>query len=280
MKQRIFIFAFLLVFLFTSACSLAGVGAPAAPTDLPRLTIIPPTRTTEPVTSTPPAPTQTPVQVPLTEQFDLALAQALQKHDFDALRRMMKARFSFATLDVNLLEVSAEEAIEALRQDLLAQGSVPAPQFQADLSALLGGKDPLAQWGPNASPLRAMHVTGLSPEADEEAVLVISRDPATGEFFWHGILLPQAGLFSRRVPGADEVQVTDVQSIEALEIIYVRIGPGTEYDQVGAMRQGEVAAVTGKSLDGLWWRIYCTQLESHLCWVSADPELTRSVPAP
>ncbi len=67
---------------------------------------------------------------------------------------------------------------------------------------------------------------------------------------------------------------TFVRSVTALQTVRVRSGPGLNYSIIGAMRGGEVAFVTGKSLDGNWWRINCTNVQSGVCWVSANPNLT------
>jgi hypothetical protein len=156
-----------------------------------------------------------PEQSPLDDlnAFAEQLARALEGRDFDALRSMMRERFSIATWNTQLLEFTSEQALQQMRQGALAAGSTPAVIFGADVPALLEGADPLALWGPVANPVRVLHVMGLGARADQEAVIVIGRDTAGGQFYWHGILLPPDGYFHTPItPGPGEVVPSDVQS--------------------------------------------------------------------
>lgn len=212
------------------------------------------------------------------ETLDQSLAQGLESRDFEILGSLMGPRFSFATWNVELLEMSSAEAIARLQESLLAPGAAPQVRFETDIPALLGGVDPLSLWGPVANPVRAMHVTGLGANAGEEAVLVIGRD-SSGRFYWHGILTPPGGTFRAAVdPGA--VLPTEVQQVRALEVLNLRSGPGTDYAVIALLSPGETARVDGKSADGEWWRVACPQDASGFCWVSADPELTEAVELP
>ena len=204
------------------------------------------------------------------EQFDQSLAQAVESLDFTLLRSLMKDRFLIASWQASLMEYASDEALQHLQQGVFAAGAKPDDQFGSDVPALLGGKDPLGEWGPIANPVRALHLTGLGARADEEAVLVIGRDAQSGELFWLGILLPRAGSFLTRLPDPAAVAVTDVQYVQAVKELYLRIGPGEPYVVIGFMQTGEVAQVTGISLDGNWWRIACTSDPSGICWIPAN----------
>ena len=75
------------------------------------------------------------------EQFDQELARALEERDFETLRSLMKDRFSMATFNTQLLEVSSDEALDQLRQTYLVESSAPVVRFGTDLVALLEGTD-------------------------------------------------------------------------------------------------------------------------------------------
>lgn len=211
-----------------------------------------------------------------------ALGRAFEARDFAELRTLMRDRFSISTFNQTLYEYPSDEAIDRLRQSVLVDGSAPAMRFGTDVVALLSGADPLEQWGPVAQVVRAVHVMGLGPTAGDEAVLVIGRDAATGNFYWHGILLPaDDGYFKAQpIPDPLEVVETDVKYVMAREDINVRTGPGTKYDVNGQIWGGQIAQVYGISSDHAWYRIYCTQDSSGYCWITADPALTEPTTAP
>lgn len=230
----------------------------------------------------PPVAGETPAPRLALEEFSRRLAQAVEGQNFEELRSLMKARFSFATENIELLEVTSEEALERLRGAYLAEGSIPVARFDTDVPALLGGIDPLSLWGPVSDPVRAIHVTGLGPDASGEAVLVIARETESGQFYWHGLLVPAGVTFGNGglppEPGA--VVDTAVQYVLAKDDLNVRTGPGTDYAVEGLIFSGQIAQVTGKSADGGWWRIICTQDSSGFCWISADPELSEPTAGP
>jgi hypothetical protein len=213
--------------------------------------------------------------------FAEQLARFLEGHNFDALRSMMPERFAIATWNAQLLEYTPEEAFQRLRQGALADGASPVVIFGTDVPALLDGADPLALWGPTANPVRALHVMGLGQEANQEAVIVIDRDVASSQFYWHGILLPSDGYFHSTItpePGA--VIPTNVQYVMALADVNVRSGPGLDYAVEGFIADGQVAQVSGRSADGRWWRIACPQDASGFCWISAETQWTQPVTVP
>jgi hypothetical protein len=215
----------------------------------------------------------------LGEDFDQRLAQAFEGRDFEALRGLMKERFSFAAWDTELQEMTAGEAVERLRTDFLAEGAIPKLQSGTDIVALLGGADPLALWGPAATPVRAMYAVGLGANGQDEAVLVIARDMGTGQTYWHGLLYPPEGLFQA---GGDpgQAQPTDVKAVQAKDVLNLRSGPGTDFEVLGLLAAGESVQVNGVSADGEWWQVVCALDASGFCWVSADPELTAPVQTP
>jgi hypothetical protein len=205
-------------------------------------------------------------------KFGGELSSAFTQRNIDALQAMTGGQFSIVTWNSKLTSVSAEAGMQWLRNDLLAEGAQPIWWPADDVSLLLGGANPLAQWGPVANVVRAVHVTGLGASAQKEAIVAISRDKETGLYHFHGVIVPQGDLFSQ--------SAGDVKQIEALDDLNMRTGPGFNYAVEGLLRTGQIGTVTGKSDDGLWWRIACQQDSSGNCWVSADPELARPITAP
>jgi hypothetical protein len=212
------------------------------------------------------------------ESYDLHVAGTLQFGDLDTLKWMLGERFAFLTWDNDLREVSSEEALERLRREYFMDSAAPVVIFGADVSALLGGADPLAQWGPVANPVRAMHVMGLGPDANQEAVFVIALD-SSGYRYVHGMIIPPGGYF-KTDPDADRVNPTSVEYVMAKTNLRLRTGPGFEYAQEGLVYEGQIAKVTGLSKDGQWWRVACEVDSSGNCWMSADPDLTEPTSAP
>ncbi len=275
-KSRLFIFGVLALML--AACSTGNSsGLPTATLEGVILTAVPPHQT--------PVSTITPTVAALNgEQFDQALAQAMEKMDFNALKSLMGVRFSIATYGqgpTSLTEYPTNEALQNLQQGPLAAGAKPAAQFKSDVPALLKGTDPLSLWGPNAQPVRALHVTGLGANAKDEAILVIATDKTTNQLYWHGILLPEGGSFlNPTLPTGVDVLPTNVKYVKAKDVLNMRSGPGTNYDIVSLMQSGETAAVHGTSGDKKWWLIDCTTNKNESCWISADPELSQPVDKP
>jgi hypothetical protein len=236
----------------------------------------------EPTATDEPIPTETlaPIASLDDEQFDQALVEAVETLDLTALRSLMRDRFLISNWQVDLNEYPSEEALQRLRESVFTQGAQPLANFSADVVALLSDTDPLTLWGPVANPVRALHVTGLGADTTQEAVLVVGRDEASGGLFWLGILLPRAGSFATRLPDPSEVAETEVEYVKALVDLNTRLGPGTDYEVVGLLKNGEVSQVTGVSLDGAWWRILCTFDASGICWISAAPDLSEPTTAP
>jgi hypothetical protein len=213
------------------------------------------------------------------EAFDLQLARTIEDKDLDTLKWMMGARFSFLSWNTELREVSSDEAIEKLRQELFVQSAQPVVIFGTDIVALLNNAGPLVQWGPVANPVRAMHVMGLGSNGAQEAIFVIARD-SNGYRYLHGVILPPGGYFQAFDPKDDRVVETDVRHIMAQTNVRMRTGPGFEYAQEDLLFEGQIALVTGKSRDGAWWRIACEVDASGYCWVTADSSLTTPTSAP
>lgn len=211
------------------------------------------------------------------QQLSEHLALALEQRDFTTLRGLMRDRFAIATWNSSLEVIDSNDALDRLKGAQLAGGAQPAVRWGTDIPAMLLGTDPLSLWGPVDQTVRAMHVMGLGSDTSQEAVLVIGRDPSSGDFYWHGILIPPDGTFHTMNPDA---QPTDVRFVLAKEDVNLRTGPGENYAVEGKVFAGMTMKVVGRSADQAWWNIVCEQDASGTCWVSADPSLTEPASAP
>lgn len=247
----------------TAAPATGSTGVPNVPPQ--------PVASSTPVTQVTGVPTTEGLEA---EAFAIKLLQAVERKDFDVLRTLMGSRFSFVTQNKSLYDNPAQEALNDLAKYYLADGAQPVARMGTDTFALMNGKDPLAEWGPVANVIRVVHVMGLGPLADSEALIAIGRDNATGKFYWHGILTPENGTSFANVQPVGDALPTDVKLVEALEAVRMRSGPGFNYAMEGLMRAGEIAQVTGVSADGLWWQVFCTMDASGHCWITSDPSLT------
>lgn len=81
------------------------------------------------------------------------------------------------------------------------------------------------------------------------------------------------------VPSGDVIS-TPPSYLVALANVRLRSGPGLNYAVEGIMRVGEQAHVTGRSFDGLWYRVTCVTDASGNCWVTADPSLIQVIGLP
>ena len=285
--KRLLRFLIGIILTFTTACAtIPGIrvddasSVPAPQTSSPdRVATEPATPTSAPVASTP-AGQVPPVATSDDEQFDVQLARAVENLDFEAMRSLMRERFAVAIWDSELREYSADEAVQWLGRFILTPGSAPVVRFDTDLVALLEGSDPLSLWGPAANPVRGMHVTGLGEDAANQAILVIGRDEGAEQLYWHGILVPVAGLFQTfpAIPG--DFPVEEGTQVMAKQDLDIRFGPGTEYPVIGHIAAGKFAQVTGKSANGSWWKIYCTYELTQSCYIPADPSLAERTSGP
>ena len=76
---------------------------------------------------------------------------------------------------------------------------------------------------------------------------------------------PTAG--STPTPLSDQI-ASGTKTLEFTDSVFLRAGPGTNYDKLGSEPAGYVAPVTGKSEDGRWYQI--AYGARNRVWVSAD----------
>ncbi len=73
---------------------------------------------------------------------------------------------------------------------------------------------------------------------------------------------------------------TSVQYVQAQTNVNVRSGPGTGYDIIGWVADGQTAKVTGVSSDNGWWRVVCPDDTIGSCWVTASSRYTQPTNGP
>lgn len=81
-------------------------------------------------------------------------------------------------------------------------------------------------------------------------------------------------------PTAVTVLNTPVQYVMALTDVNMRSGPGTGYNVIGWVAEGQMASVTGVSSDNGWWRVQCADGATGSCWISAHTQYTQPAAAP
>lgn len=70
---------------------------------------------------------------------------------------------------------------------------------------------------------------------------------------------------------------TSVKYVMARQDVLIYQGPSKNYEIIGSIADGQVAKVTGVSLDGNWWRVLCPNGAIASCWVLAKPKFTEPV---
>ena len=80
--------------------------------------------------------------------------------------------------------------------------------------------------------------------------------------------------------GAGEVVPMPPSYLVALVNLRLRSGPGLNFAVEGTLRVGEQAHITGRSADGLWYRLTCVQDASGNCWVSSNPAYAQVIGLP
>lgn len=111
--------------------------------------------------------------------------------------------------------------------------------------------------------------TGDNEEATETFTAVVSED-ATATF----TAIPSGA--------TDDPQATPTQcspNVTANVDANIRSGPGTVYDQIGALLTGQSADVTGKNADSSWWYISKAGLPGGTGWISGSTVTTACLPA-
>jgi len=135
----------------------------------------------------------TPIAAPDgSEDFSASLMVAIMEHDYDQLHALMGDSFALANWRAEGSELPPAVALVELRNHYLTPTNAVAFKTDQDLSALLDGTDPLAMWGATVNAVRAIYVTGLGIDGQDEAILIVAQKP-DGPFYWHGMVVAVGG---------------------------------------------------------------------------------------
>ncbi len=145
-----------------------------------------------------PAATATPA-VESVNAFAARLTLALISRDYNQLQGMMASPFVLAGWLSEGSELPAGVAIVQLRNNYFAPANAIAFPANVDLTALLGGTDPLTMWGAEVQAKQAIYVADLGPNNSTEALLIIAQKP-DGTPYWYSILLATAGFVLNGAP--------------------------------------------------------------------------------
>ena len=268
-----------------------------------------------PIPAMPSAPTPTQAADPVAD-FSGQLMLALVEHDYTALQQMMGNPFTLAYWQAEGASLPPGVAIADLRSNYLPEGATFAFNTTTDLTALLGGVDPLSLWGPAVDAVKAIYLTGLGADHRAEAILVIARD-ATGKPYWHGMLVAADGFTATGSPTALATEAsptasptltplptmtatatnppptatqppppdsglypTEVRYLLVLQNVNVRNGPDTQYSRIGRYMAGQVIDVFGANANRTWWNVRCPNGTVGACWVVNEADTTQPTSAP
>lgn len=269
MRRRMFPFtktlSAALLLLTISACTVFAEPDPSLPTATPPLpTIAIPDASAQPTQAIPTAPaaqapTAAPTAAPIGGQENLTAADfsdrlitALESKDFAALQSLMGSRFALAFWRSEGSELAPDAAVAMLQQGVLASGAAPAVVTGVDPVSLLEGADPLAFFPPDAVDTLVFERVGQ--DGQSQALVIIGQDPASGRFYWKGMLVAMGGFvptpsavdlntFSERL--ADAVQTRNFDAMRALmperfsiSIFNASLTEVTSADALDQMRAG------------------------------------------
>jgi uncharacterized protein YgiM (DUF1202 family) len=211
--------------------------------------------------------------------FQQALVDALNRRDYELQKVMMEESFMIGYWLSEGTENTLEAAIEQLQKNLLSSTSPITPDYNKNLTGLLGA-DPITILGPEIIEARPVFVSGLGAEGKDEGILFVAKRP-DGGLYWHGLLFAKEG-FVQPEPEPVSTQPVDmnayqttVKYVMAMQDVNIRSGPGMQFSILSYIAEGQTAKVTGVSANGNWWRVICPDDTVGSCWVSALSSLTR-----
>ena len=103
--------------------------------------------------------------------FKQVLVDALNAHDYDALRLMMDKSLMIASWQSEGSAYDVDLAIEQLKLNHLNANQPITAEFDKDLTTLPGGTDPFSVLGLDVGPNHALFVSGWGPDGNDEAIL-------------------------------------------------------------------------------------------------------------
>ncbi len=132
--------------------------------------------------------------------FQSALLLVLASRDETMLKTLMTENFFSGSWRGEMGEIPQAEALRALYQEQLGNPIRITLVSKVDLSALLGGIDPLTIPGPQVNAIDTLLVSGWGKDGQDEAILYISRQPDQS-LRWAGTLVAKGGFTSPETGG-------------------------------------------------------------------------------
>jgi uncharacterized protein YraI len=122
-------------------------------------------------------------------------------------------------------------------------------------------------------------VVGASPDRQWWAIPVPYIEGGRGWVAAGDVVVEDAAKVPVETTGPKEIAIpTDLLPVaQAITNVNVRSGPDMQANKIGALENGQIAQVVGKSEDGLWWAIYLAEGNTEMGWVARDYVLTRNV---
>lgn len=132
------------------------------------------------------------------QDFEAALMDAVTDHNYSVLQYMVGDPFTVAAFQSEGNQVSAVEFAAQLQQTHLGANATPVFVADADLTALLGGTDPLTLWDPAVKVVDALYSQGWGPQGTDQVLLIIAENTladGTSYWYWYALLYlpPQQG---------------------------------------------------------------------------------------
>lgn len=126
------------------------------------------------------------------ETFADQLRTALIVQDYDQLQQLMGSPFVMADWQAERKTMPPAVAIVQLRNQYLSTGSAAEIPAKVAWRELLGESDPLTLWGPDVPAVKALYITGLSADQQDEALLIVAQKP-DGAPYWHSMVVAPGG---------------------------------------------------------------------------------------
>lgn len=132
--------------------------------------------------------------------FEIALLKALNAHDTEKLQMWMTEPFLTGMWRSDLTGTSPVDSIESLYADQISKENHLAPIKDADIKALMGGKDPISIPSSEAGVTDAFLVNGWGKDGRDEAILFVTRK-ADNSLKWLGWMVIKGGFSGARLGG-------------------------------------------------------------------------------
>jgi uncharacterized protein YraI len=148
---------------------------------------------------------------------------------------------------------------------LVGQQTSPSPQGQSPLLLNLS-------WTPQVPGSHALEVRAYNVDNRQSDPATVSVNAISGVAGATSTPTqpPGATATATTQPGETPKPTLPTQAaLQAVTLVNVRTGPGTEYPAIGQLKAGDTALVTGRSADGAWWQIVFPPNTSGLGWLSA-----------